>query len=142
MSQIIRDITEISRCGIQYRSDKLAPLGLKSCHASYLTEICENPGISQDKLARRICINKSNVARQVAVLEEEGFITRTPSEADKRVMELYPTQKTLELMPQINSTLMCWEDCITQDLTDGERTLISELLVKMKNRAGLYMEDR
>lgn len=142
MSQIIRDITEIARCGVQYRSDKLAPLGLKSCHASYLTEICENPGISQDKLARRICINKSNVARQVAVLEEEGFITRTPSEADKRVMELYPTQKTLELMPQINSTLMCWEDCITQDLTDGERALISELLVKMKNRAGLYMEDR
>lgn len=142
MSQIIRDITEIARCGVQYRSDKLAPLGLKSCHASYLTEICENPGISQDKLARRICINKSNVARQVAVLEEEGFITRTPSEADKRVMELYPTQKTMELMPQINSTLMCWENCITQDLTDGERALISELLVKMKNRAGLYMEDR
>ena len=142
MSQIIRDITEIARCGVQYRSDKLAPLGLKSCHASYLTEIYENPGISQDKLARRICINKSNVARQVAVLEEEGFITRTPSEADKRVMELYPTQKTMELMPQINSTLMCWEDCITQDLTDGERALISELLVKMKNRAGLYMEDR
>ena len=142
MSQIIRDITEIARCGVQYRSDKLAPLGLKSCHASYLTEICENPGISQDKLARRICINKSNVARQVAVLEEEGFITRTPSEADKRVMELYPTQKTMELMPQINSTLMCWEDCITQDLTNGERALISELLVKMKNRAGLYMEDR
>lgn len=142
MSQIIRDITEISRCGVQYRSDKLAPLGLKSCHASYLTEICEHPGISQDKLARRICINKSNVARQVAVLEEEGFITRTPSEADKRVMELYPTQRTLELMPQINSTLMCWEDCITQDLTDGERALISELLVKMKARAGWYMEDR
>ena len=142
MSQIIRDITEIARCGVQYRSDKLAPLGLKSCHASYLTEICENPGISQDKLARRICINKSNVARQVAVLEEEGFITRSPSEADKRVMELYPTQKTLELMPQINSTLMCWEDCITHDLTDGERALISELLAKMKNRAGWYMEDR
>ena len=142
MSQIIRDITEISRCGVQYRSDKLAPLGLKSCHASYLTEICENPGISQDKLARRICINKSNVARQVAVLEEEGFITRTPSEADKRVMELYPTEKTLELMPQVSGSLMCWEECITQGLTDGERALISELLVKMKNRAGLYMEDR
>ena len=142
MSQIIRDITEIARCGVQYRSDKLTPLGLKSCHASYLTEICENPGISQDKLARRICINKSNVARQVAVLEEEGFITRSPSEADKRVMELYPTQKTLDLMPQINSILMCWEDCITQDLTDGERALLSELLMKMKNRAGWYMEDR
>lgn len=142
MSQIIRDITEIARCGVQYRSDKLAPLGLKSCHASYLTEICEHPGISQDKLARRICINKSNVARQVAVLEEDGYITRMPSEADKRVMELYPTEKTLALMPQLKQILLCWEDCITHDLSDEEREQITTLLVKMKARAGWYMEDR
>ena len=93
MSQIIRDITELTRCGAQYRLDQLSPMGLKACHASYLTEICACPGISQDGLARRICINKSNVARQAAVLEEEGFITRTPSPADKRVMELYPTRR-------------------------------------------------
>ena len=48
MSQIIRDMLEISRCGVQYRSDNLSPMGLKSIHASYLTEICANPGISQD----------------------------------------------------------------------------------------------
>ena len=142
MSQIVRDMTEIARCGVQYRSDKLAPLGLKSCHASYLTEICENPGISQDKLARRICINKSNVARQVAALEEDGFVLRKPSEADKRVMELYPTEKTLELMPQINQVLMCWEDFIAEDITEEEKDLITALLMKMKARAGLYMEDR
>ena len=46
MSQIIRDITEIVRCTTQYRAEKLAPLGLKSCHASYLTEICATPGLS------------------------------------------------------------------------------------------------
>lgn len=142
MSQIIRDITEISRCGVQYRADQLSPVGLKSCHASYLTEICANPGISQDKLARLICINKSNVARQVAVLEDEGFITRTPSAADKRVMELYPTEKTLALLPQLNSLLTCWEDCITRDLSEEEKDLLTSLLGKMKSRAAHYMEDR
>ena len=106
MSQILRDITEISRCSAQYRTDRLAPMGLKACHASYLTEICACPGISQDKLARHIYINKSNVARQAAVLEEEGFITRTPSAADKRVMELYPTDKALALLPQIRDILI------------------------------------
>lgn len=142
MSQIIRDLTEISRCGVQYRSDKLAPMGLKSCHSSYLVEICENPGISQDKLARKILINKSNVARQVAILEEDGFILRTPSEADKRVMELYPTQKTLDLLPQLTQILTCWENCITQDLTEGEKEQLSSLLNKMICRASRYMEDR
>ena len=142
MSQIIRDITELTRCGAQYRLDQLSPMGLKACHASYLTEICACPGISQDGLARKICINKSNVARQAAVLEEEGFITRTPSPADKRVMELYPTQKALDLLPQIQSILTCWEDCITGDLTEEEKEQISVLLARMKIRAAAYMEDR
>ena len=142
MTQIIRDMLEISRCGVQYRSDNLAQFGLKSLHASYLTEICANPGISQDRLARIICINKSNVARQVAVLEEDGFVRRVPSEADKRVMELYPTEKTLEILPQITHILMCWENCITQDLSNEEKECLSSLLSKMSSRASHYMEDR
>ncbi len=142
MTQIIRDMLEISRCGVQYRADNLSQHGLKSIHASYLTEICANPGISQDKLARIICINKSNVARQVAVLEEDGFVRRVPSEADKRVMELYPTDKTLELLPQITNMLMCWENCITQDLSEEEKATLSTLLSKMSQRATRYMEDR
>ena len=142
MTQIIRDMLEISRCGVQYRSDNLAQFGLKSLHASYLTEICANPGISQDRLARIICINKSNVARQVAVLEEDGFVRRVPSEADKRVMELYPTEKTLEIVPRISDILLCWENCITQDLSEEEKECLSSLLSKLSARASRYMEDR
>ena len=142
MSQIIRDITEIARCGAQYRADRLEPLDLKGCHASYLTEICANPGISQDKLAKRICINKSNVARQAAVLEEKGFLTRVPSVTDKRIMELHPTSKTLELLPEISGTLKCWESCITGDLTPQELEQLAALLEKMKTRASNYMDGR
>ncbi len=142
MSQIIQDILEIARCGVQYRADMLAPMGLKSCHASYLTEICANPGISQDKLARTICINKSNVARQAAILEEEGFITRRPAAGDKRVMELYPTEKTLALLPQISQILKQWECCIGSSLTEAETEQLSILLAKMKVKATKYMEDR
>ena len=142
MSQIIRDITEVARCGAQYRSDQLSPMGLKACHASYLTQICAEPGISQDGLARRICINKSNVARQAAVLEEEGFITRRPSASDKRVLELYPTQKALSILPQIREILDCWDGCGTADLTGEEKEQLAALIAKMKIRATAYMEER
>ena len=142
MSQIIRAMTEITRCGAQYRADQLEPLDLKGCHASYLTEVCAHPGISQDKLAKRICINKSNVARQAAILEEKGFLTRLPSSTDKRIMELYPTQKTLDLLPQISGILKCWESCITGDLTEEELAQLAQLLEKMKIRATNYMDGR
>lgn len=142
MSQIIRDITEVARCGSQYRVDRLSPMGLKACHASYLTEICARPGISQDGLSKLICINKSNVARQAATLEEEGFIIRRPSQADKRVMELYPTQKTMDLLPQLQDILTCWEDCITSTLTEEEKEQLSAMLTKLKTQAALYMDGR
>ena len=140
MSHIIRDITEITRCGSQYRTDSLAPFGLKACHASYLMEICRQPGITQDGLAARICINKSNITRQAAALEEDGFIFRRPSEADKRCMELYPTEKTLELLPRIQAILDAWEDLLTQDLSGEEKTVLESLLLRVRGRASAWME--
>ena len=140
MPQIIRDITEIARCGAQYRTEALAPLGLKACHASYLNEITDHPGISQDQLAARICVNKSNVARQAAILEEEGFITRKPSQADKRVMELYPTEKTLTLMPEITDILNKWEDFLLADLSDAEVAQVHSVLQRMRDKASGWME--
>lgn len=140
MSEIIRDITEIARCGVQYRTDRLASVGLKSIHASYLVQICANPGISQDGLARRIFINKSNVARQAAILEEEGFITRKPSQADKRAMELYPTEKTLQLMPEITEILNKWEDFLLADLSEAEVEQVHSVLQRMRDKASGWME--
>ena len=141
MSQIIRDITEIARCGAQYRTEALAPMGLKACHASYLLEICAHPGISQDKLAARICINKSNVARQAAILEEDGFVIRTPSQQDKRIMQLYPTQKTLDLLPSISPILRQWEACLTADVSEEELAILEKVLSRMKDKASEWVAN-
>ena len=141
MPHIIKTMNEIARCGMQYRTDNLEPFGLKSCHASYLLEICRNPGISQDMLARRICINKSNIARQIVVLEEGGFVERRSSQVDKRVMELYPTEKTLELLPELRKVLGGWSRYLTQDFTEEEIELLAKMLSSMRERAAQWTEE-
>ena len=141
MPHIIKTMNEITRCGMQYRNDNLEPFGLKSCHASYLLEICRNPGISQDMLARRICINKSNIAWQIVVLEEGGFVERRSSQEDKRVMELYPTEKTLELLPELRKVLGSWSRYLTQDLSEEEIELLAKMLDSMRERAAQWMEE-
>ena len=141
MTQITRDITEITRCGVQYRTDCFAPMGLKACHGSYLQAICANPGISQEQLAASICINKSNVARQAAALEEGGFIERRSCGKDKRIMRLYPTEKTLALLPEIDRIMNTWQEMLTQDLSAEEQHLLEAILQRMKQRASAYMED-
>ena len=141
MPYIMKTMNEIVRCGMQYRNERLAVFGLKSSHASYLLEICRSPGISQDTLARRICINKSNIARQIVVLEEGGFVERRSSQEDKRVMELYPTEKTLELLPELRKVLGGWSRYLTQDFTEEEIELLAKMLSSMRERAAQWMEE-
>ena len=141
MPYIVKTMNEIVRCGMQYRNEQLAHFGLKSSHASYLLEICRSPGISQDTLAKRICFNKSNIARQIAVLEEGGFVRRKPGAEDKRVMELYPTEKTLEMMPQIRQVLRSWRSYLMEGLSEEEIAVLDKALTSMRSRAGDWMEE-
>ena len=141
MSQIIQDISKIARWGVAYRSEKFAPMGLKACHDRYLTEICASPGISQEQLSKNISFNKSNVARQVAALEESGFIERRTCGKDKRVMRLYPTEKALSVLPQIIQITNAWQDRLIQDLSDEEQLLLESLLLRIKNRASACLEE-
>lgn len=141
MPALMYHITHIARCATQYRSEQMAPLGLKACHASYLSAICRCPGITQDQLARRIHINKSNVARQLAVLEEDGFVERRPSPEDKRATLVYPTQKALEVMPEIHRIFRDWEALVARDLTEEERALAVKMMARVETRAAEWMED-
>lgn len=140
MSELTHNITDIARCAAQYRSEALAPLGLKSCHGSYLSVICACPGITQDQLAKRIFINKSNVARQLAILEEGGFVERRGCCEDKRAIRVYPTEKALSIQPEINGILAHWEQRLTQALTQTEKEQLGQMLCKMKLCAAEWME--
>lgn len=140
MPALMHNITDISRCAAQFRQEELAPLGLKACHASYLTVVCRCPGITQDQLARKIFINKSNVARQLAVLEEDGFVERRPSTEDKRAIQVYPTQKAKDCLPRIHEIFREWEAFVAQDLSKEERKCLVSMLDKMKSRSADWME--
>ena len=142
MPDLMHHITDIARCAALYRQEELAALGLKSCHASYLYSVCTCPGITQDQLARRIFINKSNVARQLVVLEEDGFVERRPSTEDKRAIQVFPTEKSRAAMPEISRIFRCWEAFVAQDLTEAERKSLVSMLEKMKNRSADWMEKR
>ena len=142
MPDLMHHITDIARCAALFRQEELAALGLKSCHASYLDAICAAPGITQDQLARRIFINKSNVARQLVILEDDGFVERRPSPDDKRAIQVFPTQKARDAMPQIARIFQCWEGFVAQDLSEEERRCLVSMLEKMKTRSADWVGKR
>ncbi len=141
MSRLTFNIIALARCGTQFRSEKMAAYGLKGFHISYILHICHCPGISQDRLAQRIYINKSNVARQAAFLEEQGFITRKSCETDKRVLQLYPTEKAQALLPDIHAILDEWSDLLCDDISDEELETVNAVLDKMRQKAGTWINE-
>ncbi len=132
ISQILKDIGTFNRI---YRERQLAPLGITSRQALYLKEVGAAPGISQEQLAGRIGINKSNVARQVATLEEEGYIERRSCGMDKRVLRLYPTEKTLALLPGIGEVMESWETLLVEELTEAEQQALETMLLRVRDSA-------
>ncbi len=142
MYTITKRMNDLVRCMNRYRAEQLAPLELKSCHAGYLLEICACPGISQEQLSRRIYANKSNVARQLATLEESGYVERRPGEEDRRVMEVYPTEKALAALPKIQGIMDHWEREVAGSLSDQERQRLTALLEDMTRRAEGLLEEQ
>lgn len=78
MPSINRYIMTIARCSNQFRSERLRDTGLCGQHCAYILRVCREPGTTQDAIAREIYVNKSNVTRQLAALEQNGFVERRP----------------------------------------------------------------
>lgn len=135
MHKITNIIAQIHRLDYQYRASKFEPLGLKACHGKYLKVICDNPGICQEEMTAYMCVNKSNIARQVAVLEEAGYIERKTCSKDRRVIRLYPTEKTRALEGEILQVMESWQKHVLQDISEEELATLETLLEKIRQRA-------
>lgn len=66
-------------------SQALVPLGLEVAHYDVLANVARDEGLSQQVLARRLLVAKSNVSALLAVLERRGLIERVKHATDARV---------------------------------------------------------
>ena len=140
MHPFMRQINIISRCATMYRDRALSDTGLAGCHTPYILALYRIPGCTQEELARDLNVNKSSVARQLAVLEERGFILREPSPGDRRSQLVYPTQRALDLQPRILQVLYDWNAYLTGELTPEEQEVLSGLICRVADRAERYVK--
>ena len=142
MPTLMRKINILSRAEGVYRTDNLTTNDLNACHHSYILAISNNPGMTQDELAKHLCVNKSGVTRHLSHLESYGYVTRVPSEKDRRSMLVYPTDKMLNILPQVKAIIHDWDSLISNSLTVKETKLLHGLLDKITQEAEKYMSNR
>ncbi len=132
---LMKNISMIFRCSTLYRDTRLADFSLTGYQSTYVMPICETPGITQDALAQRLHVNRSTVTRQLAFLEESGYVTRTRCESDRRAIEVYPTEKMKEVLPVVLDVMSDWRNSLTCILTKKETDALALVLDKLAQRA-------
>jgi DNA-binding MarR family transcriptional regulator len=60
------------------------PLGVRPVTLSVLGTVCDNPGITQADLGKRLNIKRANMVGVMVELEGRGLIARRPSTSDRR----------------------------------------------------------
>lgn len=136
----MRYISTTSRCAILYRSERLSGSGLNGYQSGYILNICRTPGITQDQLAQRLHVNRSNVTRQLTLLEAAGFVERRRSELDRRAIEVYPTEKAFAILPTVQNVLDKWNEYLIEDFTEEEKACFIGFLERVAHRAEVYVD--
>ena len=125
----------LSRITQMKRDSVFADIGITGTQHGYILAVCREPGITQHALAHKLFVNKSNVARQIAQLDEQGYLTKRADPDDKRMIRVYPTDKAWTVYPLIERILEDWNAYLQKDMSVKERETLSGLLSGVLKRA-------
>lgn len=84
----------------QALSRALAPLDIKPPHLDILVNLYRFEGISQQELARKLLVGRSNMSMLLPQMEKRGLVERRGDPKDKRVLRLYLTESGNSLTKQ------------------------------------------
>lgn len=74
-------------------SQSLTPLGMKTAHLDMMMNIHRHPGLSQQELANKLLVGRSNITMLLPQMEKRGLVRRETDKRDKRVLRLFLTDE-------------------------------------------------
>jgi DNA-binding MarR family transcriptional regulator len=93
-----------------------------------LIAVGRNPGIRQGVLAEALRIKRSNMAKVVRVLEDNGMIERRAQAKDQRAVEMRLTRKGKALVERMVPETAASDRAATSMLSDREHAILLRLL--------------
>lgn len=75
----------------------LSSLDIKPPHLDILINLYRFEGISQQELARKLLVGRSNMSMLLPQMEKRGLLERRPDQRDKRVLRLFLTDEGRQL---------------------------------------------
>ena len=122
---------------IQFCAQRLKELGLSQGLLYFLLYVGRHPGCSAGELASVIGVDSGHTTRSVEKLVQQGFMTRTRSQQDKRGVVLELTEQGRDAFVQAGRWFYQWEAQRTEGMSPEEVTQLKALL--QKAMAGISM---
>lgn len=116
----------------------LADLNIKPPHLDILVNLFRFEGITQQELARKLLVGRSNMSMLLPQMEKRGLITRTGDVRDKRVLRLGLTEAGKDLA---RKAMEIQTSVIERTLSHTPIERCQELAEIMEGLAGVLLQE-
>jgi DNA-binding MarR family transcriptional regulator len=122
----------VSRLAWEYAREKMDADGLSNVQSKVCIAIYNDPGLSQDDVARVLGMDKSSIAKLIAKLMDGKYVTRQTNPQDRREYKLYLDERgekaTLELVSYLNEFQERFITSIRPELLDELNEVLNSIL--------------
>ena len=105
---------------------QLKPLDLKTPHLDIMVNLVRSPGMSQQDLANKLFVGRSNMTMLLPQMEKRGLVERRPDPADKRALRLFLTEEGRALTGKAIAVQAAIVDDIMSLSTPGDCELVGD----------------
>ena len=116
-------------------------IGLHSGQVFILMELWKHDGQRQVDLAGRIGVTTPTINKMILGLIQSGLVERTRLENDARSTRIFLTRAGSDVRESVETQWHELEENTVAGLTEAERLILFELLMKMKNLYSGSEED-
>lgn len=111
--------------------EALKPLDLKTGQLDIMMNIHRHPGESQQDLAQRLIVGRSNITMLMPELVKRGLVVRESDKKDKRIQRLTLTAYGTELLMQALAIYAALIDKAMGGSTEEECNLVGQTMSRM-----------
>lgn len=115
---------------------KQEAIGIPDGYRMILMILSRLDGAPQQELAKRCCLSKPTVSLTLTNMEASDLIKRVINEKDKRIINVYLTNKGKEMIEKIISLIKETEEEFLKDFSDEEKVALKKLLERILANAG------
>lgn len=125
-----------------YMKKVFKDLGISFDDGIILLNVANNPGTTQDSIAKLLVLDTGAVTRSLKSLESNKYVKRQVDKSNQRKKLAFITSKGETIVNKINLAMSLWDDAIFSSMEEKEKeTIINSLQILQSHAEKININD-